>query len=256
MLVLSKSVPYAGTSYDPSSRANAEAITTGQENPTASAEVAAEELSEGELEEDVMDISRSDADEGEVSENSPEQMIMDQDRQNLIDEESYEPSSDIITARHAETNVDTAKPRLNSRRTHNHALEDVSDMPMVETGVKTTTEEPNSFEDSASSGNTQDEEESQYPNFSMADDSDPDDYEPPEPGSLREDSALRPISANSSHASFSAPGLDQNNTEIDRYPEPLSGSPNHLTLSDAAAKSDPQEVQRQCPFSSRYANLK
>ena len=257
MLVLSKSVPYAGTSYDPSSRPDAETITTGQENLTTLAEVAAEELSEGELEEDVMDISRSDADEGEISENSPEQMVVDQDKQNLVDdEESYEPSSDIITARHAEPDVDTAQPGSNSRRTDNHALDVVSDRPMGDTSVKTTTEEPNSSEDFSSSGNTQDEKESQYPNFSMADDSDPNDYEPPEPGSLGENSALQPISANSSHASFSAPGLDQDNTEVDHYPEPLLGPHNHLTLSDAAAKTDPQEVQCQCPFSSRSANLK
>ena len=243
MLVLSKSVPYAGTSDEPSLRPDAEANTTGQENSTASAEVAAEELSEGELEEDVMDISRSDADEGEISDHSPEQMVVDQDKQSLVDdEESYEPPSDIITTRHLETDIDTAQPELNDRRADNCALDVVSDITMGDTNVKTTTEEPNSSEEFASSGNTQDEEDSQYPNFSMADDSDPDDYEPPEPASLGENSLLQPISANSSHASFSASGLDPENTEVDHYSEPLSGLHDHLTLSDIAAKYDPKEV--------------
>ena len=243
MLVVSKSVPHAGTSYDPSLRADAEAITTGQDNPTASRDVAVEELSEGELEEDGMDISRSDADEGEISENSPEQMVVDQDKQGpVVDEESYEPSSDIITARHAEPEIDAAQPESNGRRTDNSTLDVVSDMPMGDTSAKTTMEEPNSSEDFASSGNTQDEEELQYPNFSIADDSDPDDYEPPEPASLAEISALEPISANSSHESFSAPSLDRDNTEVDHYPDPLSGTRNHLTPGDAAARNDPQEV--------------
>lgn len=243
MLVLSKSVPYNGTSYEPSLRPDADAITSGEENSTASAEVAGEELSEGELEEDVMDISRSDADEGEISDHSPEQMDVDGDKQSPVDdEESYEPSSDIIATRHPEPGVDTAQPELNGRRADNYALDVVSDMRMGDTNAKTTTEEPNSSEDFASSGITQDEEELQYPNFSVADDSDPDDYEPPEPASLGENSALQPISANSSHASFSAPGLDQDNTEVDRNSEPLSGLRGHLTLSDTAAKTDPQEV--------------
>ena len=244
MLVVTKSVPHTGTSYDPSLRADAEAITTGQDNATASGEAAVEELSEGELEEDVMAISRSDADEGEISENSPEQMVVDQDKQSPVvdDEESYEPSSDIVTARHAEPEINAAQPESNGRRTDNYTLDVVSVMPMGATSAKTTTEEPNSSEDFASSGNTQDEEELQYPNFSIADDSDPDDYEPPEPASLGENSALETTSANSSHESLSAPGLDRDNTEVDHYPDPLSGTRNHLTPSDAAARNDPQEV--------------
>ncbi len=243
MLVLSKSVPYAGTSYEPSLRPDAEVITTGQENSTASAEVAAEELSEGELEEDVMDISRSDADEGEVSDHSPEKMVVDQDKQSPVDdEESYQPPRNIITTQHPEPNVNTGQPELNDRLADNYALDVVSDMPMGDTSVKTTTEEPNFSEDFASSGNTQEEEDSQYQNFSMADDSDPDDYEPPEPASLGENSVLQPISANSSHASFSAPGLDPENTEVDHYSEPSSGLRDHPTPSDTAAKIDPQEV--------------
>ena len=190
-----------------------------------------------------MDISRSDADEGEISDHSPEQMVVDGDKQSPVDdEESYEPSSDIITTRQSEPDVDTAQPELKGRRADNYALDVVSDMRMDDTSAKTTTEEPDSSEDFASSGITQDEEESQYPNFSMADDSDPDDYEPPEPASLGENSALQPISANSSHASFSAPGFDQDNTEVDRNSEPLSGLHDHLTLSDTAARTDPQEV--------------
>ena len=242
MLVLSQSLPYNGTSYEPSLRPDADVVTSGQEN-SDSAEVAGEELSEGELEEDVMDISRSDADEGEISDHSPEQMVVDGDKQSHVDdEESYEPSSDVITTRHPEPDVDTAQPELNGRRADNYALDVVSDMRMGDTSAKTTTEEPNSSEDFALSGIAQDEEESQYPNFSMADDSDPDDYEPPEPASLGENSALQPTSANSSHASISVPGLDQDNTEVDRNSEPLSGLRDHLNLSDAVAKTDSQEV--------------
>ena len=190
-----------------------------------------------------MDISRSDADEGEISDHSPEQMVLDRDKQSLADdEESYEPSSDVITTRHPEPDVDTAQPELNGRRADNHALDIVTDMPMGDTSAKTSTEEPNSPQDFASSGNTQDEQESPYPNFPMADDSDPDDYEPPEPASLEENSSLQPTSANSSHASSSAPGLDQDNTEVDHYSEPLSGLPDHLSLSDTVAKNNPQEV--------------
>ena len=242
MLVLSKSVPYAETSYESSLRPDPEAFVTGQENSTNSAEVAAEDLSEGELEEDVMDISRSDADEGEISDHSSEQMVVDQDKQSLVDEESYEPSSDIITTRQPEPPVGTAQPEFNDGREDDYGLDDVSDMPMGEASVKTTTGEPNSFEAFASSGNIQDEKESQYPNFPMANDSDLDDYEPPEPASLQEDSALQPMSVNSSHASVSASGLDQDNTEVEQSSESLSGLRDHLTPSHTAAKTDPQEV--------------
>ena len=243
LLVLPKSVPYSGTSYEPSLLPNTEVIVTGQETSTALAEVAAEELSEGELEEDVMDISRSEADEGEISDHSPEHMVVDQDKQSHVDdEESYEPSSDIITARQPELRVDTAQPEYNGRRVDDYGLDVISDMPMGDASVKTTTEEPNSSEEFGSSGNTQDEKESQYPNFPMANDSDLDDYEPPEPASIGEDSALQPMSVNSSHASASASGLDQHNTEVEHHSESLSGLRDHLTSSDTAAKTDPQEV--------------
>lgn len=243
LLVLSKSVPYSGTSYEPSLLPNTEVIVIGQETSAASVEVAAEELSEGELAEDVMDISRSDADEGEISDHSPEHMVVDQDKQSHVDdEESYEPSSNIITARQPELRVDTAQPELNDRRADDYDLDVVSDMPMGDASVETTTEEPNSSEEFRSSGNTQDEKESQYPNFSMTNDSDLDDYEPPEPAAIAEDSALQPLSVNSSHASISASGLDQRNTEVEHHSESLSGLRDHLTSSDTAAKADPQEV--------------
>ena len=242
MLVLSKSVPYAKTSYESALRPDAEAFVTGQENSTASAEVATEELSEGELEEDVMDISRSDADEGEISDHSPEQMVVDQDKQSLVDEESYEPSSDIITTRQPEPPVGTAQPEFNDGRADDYGLNDVSDMPMGEASVKITTGEPNSFEHFASSGKTQDEKQSQYPNSPIAIDSDLDDYEPPEPASLGEDSALQPMLDNSSHASVSASGMGEDNTEVEHFSESLSGFRDYLTSSHTPAKTDPQEV--------------
>lgn len=236
MLVFSNSVPYAETTYESSLRPDAEVLFTGQENSTA------EGLSEGELEEDVMDISRSDADEGEISDHSPEQMVVDQDKQSLDDDESYEPSSDIITARQTEPPVGTAQPEFNDGRADDYGLDVVSVMPMGDASVKTTTEEPNSSEDFASSGNTQNEKESQYPNFPMANDSDLDDYEPPEPASLGEDSALQPMSVNSSHASVSASGLDHDNTEVEHYSESRRGLRDHLTPSHTAAETDLQEV--------------
>ena len=243
LLVLSKSAPYIGTSHEPSLRPDAELSFASREDSTASARVAAEELSEGELEEDVMDISRSDADEGEISDHSPDQMAVDQDKQSLVDdEESYEPSSDIITARQPEPPIDTSQPGFNDRRADEYGLDVVSDVPMVDASFKTTTEEPNSSEEFASSGNTQDETGSQYQKFSVANDSDLDDYEPPEPASVEEDSALQPMSVNSSHASGSASGLDQGNTELEHYPESLPGLRDHPTPSDTAAKTDPQEV--------------
>ena len=245
LLVLSKSAPYTGTSHEPSPRPDPEISFTSHDDSTASARVAAEELSEGELEEDVMDISRSDADEGEISDHSPEQMAVDQDKQSLVDdEESYEPSSDIITARQPEPPIDTAHPVFNDdRRANEYGLDVVTDVPMDDAVFKTTTEEPNSSEDFASSGNTQDETGLQYQKFSVANDSDLDDYEPPEPASVEEDSALQPMSVNnSSHASVSASGLDQDNTELKHHSEPLPGLRDHLTPSNTAAKTDSQEV--------------
>ena len=243
MLVLSKSVPYAGTSYEPSLRPDAEISFTSRDNSIASVKVAADELSEGELEEDVMDISRSDADEGEVSDHSPEQMAVDQDKQSLVDdEESYEPPSDILTARQPEPPINTTQPEFNIRRANDYGLDVVSDMPMGDASFKTATEEPTSSEEFASSGNAPDEKESQHPNFSVVNDSDLDDYEPPEPASVEEDSALQPMSVNSSHASASASGLEQDNTELEHYSESLSGLRDRLTPSNTAAKTDPQEV--------------
>jgi len=133
-----------------------------------------------------MDISRSEIDEGELSEYSPKPPNAEVlQTQNLVnDEEGYEPPSDSGVVQ---------QPSTPERAPINGAIVEVPDAELEspltneeEAGVSSSIDE---FDHKA---DPQDEEQLSHPSLSLADDSDPDDYEPPEPALPPKLSAVEP----------------------------------------------------------------
>lgn len=167
-------------------------------------------MSDGELEEDIMEMSRSDVDEAEPSFHSPKPLTEVQDTSGSIDDdETYEPPSEISITQRQEPEPD-AVPDLGTAKTdrpaamHNPLPADQEAEPI---------EKPSSVEPSpaANAGMAGDEQSQRSLNRSqsLADASDPDDYEPPEPAPLGEE-VPRPteISSVDSEKSFSPPDVD------------------------------------------------
>lgn len=177
-------------------------------------QVADDRMSDGELE-DIMDISRSDIDEAEVSYYSPKPMTNVQEvTGSMDDDENYEPPSEISMTLRQELDSDhillqqeykTAKVNLPAA-TQNQPSADHDAEPI---------EKPTWGEPSPSvNATTGDDEQSQLSlsrSPSAADGSDPDEYEPPEPAPLGEE-VQRPaqISSVESERSFSPPAIDTN----------------------------------------------
>ena len=143
-------------------------------------------MSDGEIEEDIMDISRSDIDEAEPSTYSPKAMSEVQDTSGLVDEdENYEPPSQISIIQRQEPHADTfflheglgtGKAVLPAETQDQQPSSDQSAEP---------TEEPTSGEpSSAASVILIGDRQSLSRSPSLANASDPDDYEPPEPAPL------------------------------------------------------------------------
>ena len=165
-----------------------------------------------ESEEDVMDISRSDVDEAELSLYSPDPLNEFQDASAFVDDdENYEPPNDISIAQQKEPDPDavvlyqdleTAKANL-PVATQNLSFADQGAEPI---------RMPTSIEPSpAPNDNIADDEQSQQSpsrSPSLADAGDSDDYEPPEPASLGEE-VLRPaqMSSAGSEESLSPPDV-------------------------------------------------
>ena len=145
-------------------------------------------VSDGEVEEDIMDISRSDVDDTEPSLYSPKAVTEVQDTSSFVDDdENYEPPSDLRMTQRQERDPD--------------AVLVSQDLDIAEAGTPAQTEnnpssnlnaefieKPTPVEPSpVASVNTSSDEQSPRSlsrSLSPANASDPDDYEPPEPASL------------------------------------------------------------------------
>ena len=172
-----------------------------------------ERMSDGEVEENVMDISRNGVDEAELLNHSPKPLIEIQDTSGSIDdEENYEPPNEISIiqlqepdpdAIHLPQDLETAKASLPAA-TQDQSSTDQDAEP---------TEKPTSGESSpAAHANPRGYEQSQRSSSrssSLAEASDPDEYEPPEPATSGEELA-RPVQVPSidSEKSFSPPDIN------------------------------------------------
>ena len=168
-------------------------------------------------EKDIMDISRSDIDDAELSPYSPEPLNNFQDTSGFIDDdENYEPPSEISVLQRQEPDPDavlvyqdleTAKANLPVAK-QNQSIADQG----AELIRKPTSIEPSP----APHDNIADDEQSQRSlsrSPSLTDASDSDDYEPPEPASLGKEES-RPVQMSSAgpEKSFSPPDVGIGNS--------------------------------------------
>lgn len=153
-----------------------------------------------ELAEDVMDISRSDADEGEITDYSPESPNLVEDQVPLLgSEDTYEPPLTIDP-------VPLHTSTLQQGENDSHVTKS-NPSHVTPTGTQEDTEPSrdseasnDSSEDTNESGEILDASRSQPLN----DDSDPDDYEPPEPATpVEAPTPLLSHDINSTDTSFS-----------------------------------------------------
>lgn len=172
-------------------------------------------MSDGEVEEDVMDISRSDVDEAEHSVYSPKPLTEVQDATGFIDnDENYEPPNEINITQGQELGPDHVLlyPDHETAKTDLPAVSQsqISANQYAEPREKPASGEPSS----AINANMADDEQSQRSlscSPSLADASDPDDYEPPEPAPSGEEAPRRAQMPRAvSEKSFSPPDVDTN----------------------------------------------
>lgn len=191
-----------------------------QENSTSSkaalsTRAADDCMSDGEMEEDNMDISRSDVDEAELSLYSPNPMSEVQDVSGFIDDdENYEPPSEISITQgqkpdpHAlllHQDFETTKAKLQAA-TQNQPSADHDTEPVE----NPTSAAPSPTANTNMAGDEQPQRSLSH-SLSLADASDPDDYEPPEPAPLGEELARpAPMPSVDSEKSFSPPDDDTN----------------------------------------------
>ena len=266
LLVPSNFMPSAGTSHERSQRLRIRASNTDQQgslSPQESiygsinlAEAADNLLSNGELEEDVMDISHSDVDEGEIPYTSLDQGLANQDDRHLVDEEEgFEPPEGSVTDRRSNPDINTAHNQSDDQIADKDKLDMGSGIISGQTSTKITTEASKLNEELPFNANVQDDEQSLYPTSSLADDSDPDDYEPPEPAPVEEDSAVQPRSGDSSNASLSQPGQDIDHTNLESHSESASGLHGNMSTATTTAEACSEEVRPRYSSTFRLANL-
>jgi hypothetical protein len=220
LLVASQSEVSARMSYEhstpPISEVTTQNIAALQTNPQPShpAQIEDEQLSDGELEEDVMDISRSDADAGEISD--PGHIAEDQIEPGLVDnDDTYEPPSDIAISQNLKPDDDAIRLQHDDQTVDANMLDVAHETSVSGSSTEDTSEMQTSTEQTPFNANIQDADmqngdKSAHSSPSLADDSDPDDYEPPEP--FEEDKGLQSASANHSEASFSPLNTDTTDT--------------------------------------------
>lgn len=135
--------------------------------------------SDGELPEDTMDISRSDIDEGEITEYSPESLVMQQTEAEISDHEDvYEPHSIPGTKSALPSEVSTRQetsqlPMLAAQDASAAQADDTVQVPQESEAASNLTME------AGSAGRISTPPPSHSPPPNIIDDSD--DYEPPEP---------------------------------------------------------------------------
>ena len=193
------------------------AVTIGREVPekNPSMRTTTNQISDRDSEADVMDISRSDLDEAELSLYSPKDVTNIQDSSGSADDdENYEPPGEISIAHRREPTPDDALlyPELGIEK---------DDLPAEMQTQPSTDPNANSVEKSLSS------ERSPIASLNLAGDerprrslpvspslanaSDPDDYEPPEPAPLGEEVPRGSHKSSvSSERSFSPPDFETN----------------------------------------------
>ena len=168
-------------------------------------------MSDGVLEEGIMDISRSDIDEAELSLYSPKALTEVQDTSiSTGDDENYEPPIEINIDQQQKSDPDVVL----SYRDLKSAKADrpgAKQNQLFADQIAEPLEKPTSGAPAANADIAGDEQSqrslSRSP--SLADASDPDDYEPPEPESLGEEAPqAAQVSSVNSEKSFSPPDLD------------------------------------------------
>ena len=145
-------------------------------------------MSAGEVEEDIMDISRSDVDDTEPSLYSPKAVTEVQDTSGFVDDdENYEPPSELSMTQRQEKDPDAVLLSQDLEIAEAHPPAQTPNKPSSNLNVEFI-EKPTPVEPSpVASVNTSSDEQSPRSlsrSPSPANASDPDDYEPPEPASL------------------------------------------------------------------------
>lgn len=195
-----------------------------------------EALSDGVLKEDVMDISRSDVDEGEITQSNSDSVAEAHGDSGMIDdEESYKPPSDIGARQRllneVQSDDEPEKADINMQ----------DNTPTGDANAGNISDVPHSIEEISNNASMQHEEHSAHRSPFLADYSDPEDYEPPEPSRSAEDTALPlPISAHDSEASFSPLEADAN--DVDAPTQSVSQPGVHSGPKDENVGANPLEV--------------
>lgn len=193
------------------------AVRNGQvvQDKSPSTRTADDPMSDRELEEDIMDVSRSDVDKAELSLYSPNPVNEVQHTSGFIDDdENYEPPNEISITQRQEPDPDALLLHQNLETAEADLPNAIQNQPSADQDAEPI-ERPTSGEPSpAADGNVTVGQQSQLSlsrSPSLTNASDPDDYEPPEPAPLGKES-LRPAQMSSvdSERSFSPPDVDTN----------------------------------------------
>ena len=180
---------------------------------TCSTQTTDDGMSDGELEEDTMDISRNDVDEAELSLYSPNPLTKDQDTSGSADDDDfYEPPSEISMMERQEPDPDVVLLYQDLKSAKDDSPAATQNQPSADQDAepieKPISGEPSLAPNADMAGNKQ-SQRSLSRNSSLADTSDSDDYEPPEPAPLGEE-VPQPaqFSSADSEKSFSPPDVD------------------------------------------------
>lgn len=179
-----------------------------------------------------MDIARSETNEGELAEYSPKlpNAEVPQTKNLVDDEERYEPTSDSgLLQQHTTQDPAPTKGEILEVEMLDADLDSWLTNEQ-EAGVALSVDELNPNAD------LQDEEQLSHPSLSLTDDSDPDDYEPPEPALPSKVSALEPESSISSPPSVDVNG---NIAPVQSSSQP---SLDHMSTTSKSIVPTPHEV--------------
>lgn len=213
-----------------------------------------EQMSEGEFEEDLMDISRSDVDQEEILPHGPKSLIKAQTTADAVDdEEIYKPPSDVNTTARPETDY------YDTRTDQNGQGLCAGGSPVPKT-LSTANEDAESIEEGAravesSLGHTCTQVDKQTSQLSpvVADNSDPDEYEPPEPGSFKQEKSTPPILDVDLDSSFSPPDVAIGDNIVPMSLAIVPGRPNLTNYNATTVETNLQTVWCSTP-SSAFAN--
>ena len=228
-----------------------------QEKPS-STQTADDRMSDGELEEGIMDISRSDVDEAEPSLYSPKPLTEVQDTSVLIgDDENYEPPSEINIIQQQELDPDAVPLYQGPKRAEaglpGATQNQLSADQVAEPPEKSTSGEPSPAANASMAGDEHSQRSlSRSP--SLADASDPDDYEPPEPVSVGE-KVPQPAQTSSvnSEKSFFPPDVDTNDFDAPASSDSAPAVYQQVSVDAITVGARPQSV-RFCYSSPMFAD--